>query len=267
MLIAFLFLGFRCVCFGIFSMYDITVFKDSKGNTYSQVTSKSLAGHLKCAVGSIIYSSAQQGLDDADVINKSIESLKGMSGNPNIGVGNILIKRGVYNLGAKGIKVHFQINLAISGEGCDLNLPEQWLNLNPNAVAGTYLIYSGTEKGIDCFYGGDQTFRLNDITVILREEAKFGIDILITRNTRLDRISVIALKPVGQGIRSVTRQGQPSYFTNIIVKGPVEVGFNVPFSDWYTLTNMYIDGFTKVGITYSKSGTSTIGALLRCGKK
>lgn len=251
------------------SMYDITIFKDAGGRTHAQVTSQRLALHLKVNLGDILFSSSQT-LNDADIINHSIKSLEGSpsSWKQEIAVGNILIKRGVYDLGNEGIRVPWPASLVLAGEGFDVTLPHKLKQTDTLAVRGTYLIYSGNDRAfgyIPTNCGGAATLKITDLTFVLVERARAGIDIPVYRKIRLDRVAVIALKETDWGIRANSVGGNPSYFTNIIIRGPMKVGLDIPV-DWSTVINVFVDGFIEVGMTQTRHGAPVVGGLLRCGR-
>jgi len=249
------------------SKYDVTIFQDAKGHTYAQVSSLLLARHLKVPLGAII-ASTKEGLSCAQVIQKGIEALKGAPGGYAKwikGCGNVLIKRGVYDLGKEGLQIPWMAHLVIEGEGWDTNFPERWKAISPRACPATYLVYRGSGKAISHAekYCPATFIEFRNLTIVLYSGAEYGLFIPTHCEIRLDRIAVLTKMPSGTGIHAASPAGNVCYFTNLFVVGPFEVALDSP-NDWNTIVNFVAMGFRGVGLKFSGSNP-VIGGLLKGG--
>lgn len=248
--------------------HDVIVFKDLRNNTYAQIGSNVLANKMGKEVGDII-ASTQQGLTDAEVIQKALDCWKLLKGGVppyTKGVGSMLIKRGVYDLGNKGLKIPWPSHFVLEGEGCDTNEPEVWSKIKKGALGGTYLVYRGTDVAVGYItrYNPATGIEIRDITIVLLNSAVAGLDIPTIMMADIERISVIAKKRSKYGIHISAYAGNTYYFRNIYIIGPFQTGLDYAM-DWGIVTNVVVKGFLEKGIQ-SGSYPFILGGLLKAGR-
>lgn len=242
---------------------DIIIFKDSTGTTYAQLGSSTLAKSLGASVGDVLWQT-KDGYSDAQIINNAIRALAKRGGDPRGWIkvmgGNILIRRGVYDLGDEGIRVPWPAHIVIEGEGWELNPPEKWREVNTNAVPATYLVYFGSESALD--YGvelcPETGVELRNLSFVLKEGAQFGIRIPTHMTVFLDRVAVVSEKKARTAIYVNSLAGNVAYFRNIFIKGTFQKGFWEE-GDWGCVVNMHIRGKVRRPLLTSKT---LIGVLI-----
>ena len=222
---------------------DLVVEKVGRGTSKAVVGSRYLALQTGRVVGETVLFG-----QDADVLQGAIDLLskpvwepverkfflvKGTYG------GSIWIREGVYDLGTKGLV---------------LPLPSFPFVIRGDGVDKTVLIYRG--KGEAIGYGEalwkpshNNVLFLSDLTLRITGNAKFGIRILTTNFTTVERVRIVADKGAKPycAISNEGAGGQTKLFRKLTIEGPFEVGIFIS-TDHMVMAQITVKGFRKFGV-------------------
>lgn len=229
---------------------DLVVVKTGEGKSEVLIGTRFMSSVLNKPVGSVALSGSDY------------ESLQGainlLNNSPKVCGGSIWVKEGVYDIKNKGLV---------------LPLPSYPYHIFGNGTEKTILIYRGAGEAIgygEALWkpGHNNVLQLSDFTLRIDGDAKYGIRILISNFSTVERVHITASAEVRPycAISNEGPGGQTKLFRNIQITGPFEVGvFNS--TDHMTLMQISVDGFRKYGLLggwdalYSVTLTAGHGAV------
>jgi hypothetical protein len=209
---------------------DLVVTKDGKRSKLL-IGSRFMATVVGKEVGSICFVG-----QDGEVLQKAIDLLNQP---PKVCGGSIWIKAGKYEMKEKRLV---------------LPLPSYPYRIFGDGIDKTVLVYRGDGEAIG--YGEalwkpahNNVLELSDFTLRIEGNAKFGIRILVSNFSTVQRVRIIASSNSRPycAISNEGAGGQTKLFRNIRIEGPFEIGIFIS-TDHMTLMQISVEGFRKYGI-------------------
>lgn len=226
---------------------DIVVRKDGKRSAKLLVGTSFLAKLLRKSPGETLFTGS-----DSEALQRAIDLLNDP---PRVSGGSIWIRGGTYRLKKQGLV---------------LPLPSYPYRIFGDGIDRTVLVYRG--KGEAIGYGTalwksshNNVLTLSDFTLRITSDARFGIRILTSNFSTVERVRIVASKGSRPycAISNEGPGGQTKLFENLAIEGPFEVGVFIS-TDHMTLVGISVEGFRRYG--FQGGWDALCFAKLRAGR-